>query len=274
MQVLLYNQLNPNNIPNFQKMKGLLEAGDFRSADVKKVGHNLYRARLDRSNRLLFSLYRYQDEAYILVLECIAHHAYDTSRFLRRDATIDESKIPTLESPERVDPEPLGYLNPRLPTFHVLNKVISFDDAQQAVYTLPPPCIVIGSAGSGKTALVLEKMKDAPGEVLYVTRSPYLVHTARNLYYALEYENDEQAVSFLSFAEYLASLRVPPGREMGFQDFAQWFARHRAASRLKDPYPLFEEFQGVLTGRSTGSPYLSREAYLGLGIRQSIFAEE
>jgi hypothetical protein len=173
-----------------------------------------------------------------------------------------------------VDPEPLGYLNPRLPTFHVLNKVISFDDAQQAVYTLPPPCIVIGSAGSGKTALVLEKMKDAPGEVLYVTRSPYLVHTARNLYYALEYENDEQAVSFLSFAEYLASLRVPPGREMRFHDFAQWFARHRAASRLKDPYPLFEEFQGVLTGPSTGSPYLSREAYLGLGIRQSIFAEE
>jgi AAA domain len=274
MQVLLYNQLNPKNIPNFQKMKGLLEAGDFRSADVKKVGHNLYRARLDRSNRLLFSLYRYQDEAYILVLECIAHHAYDTSRFLRRGATIDESKIPTVESPERVDPEPLGYLNPRLPTFHVLNKVISFDDAQQAVYTLPPPCIVIGSAGSGKTALVLEKMKDAPGEVLYVTRSPYLVHTARNLYYALDYENDEQAVSFLSFAEYLASLRVPPGREMGFHNFAQWFARHRAASRLKDPYPLFEEFQGVLTGPSTGSPYLSREAYLGLGIRQSIFAEE
>ena len=134
MQVLLYNQLNPKNIPNFPKMKGLLEAGDFRSADVKKVGPNLYRARLDRSNRLLFSLYRYQDETYILVLECLAHHAYDTSRFLRRGATIDESKIPTVESPERVDPEPLGYLNPRLPTFHVLNKVISFDDAQQAVY--------------------------------------------------------------------------------------------------------------------------------------------
>src|SRR5712691_4344475 len=274
MQVILYDQLHPQNIPHFDKMKRLLEAGDFRSADVKKVGHNLYRARLDRSNRLLFSLYRYQDETYILVLECIAHHAYDTSRFLRRGATIDESKIPTVESPERVDPAPLGYLNPRLPTFHVLNKVISFDDAQQAVYTLPPPCIVIGSAGSGKTALVLEKMKEAPGEVLYVTRSPYLVHTARNLYYALEYANDEQAVSFLSFAEYLASLRVPPGREMGFHDFAQWFARHRAASRLKDPHALFEEFQGVLTGPATDRPYLSREEYLGLGIRQSIFAED
>src|SRR4029453_8713145 len=88
------------------------------------------------------------------------------------------------------------------------------------------------------------------------------------------YENDDQDVSFLSFAEYLASLRVPPGREMVFRDFAQWFARHRAASRLKDPHPLFEEFQGVITGPSTNSPYLSREAYLGLGIRQSIFAED
>src|SRR5919201_2269879 len=274
MQVMLYNHLNPKTIPHFHKMRGLLEAGDFRSADVKKVGHNLYRARLDSSNRLLFALYHYQNHTYILVLECIGHHAYDKSRFLRRGVTIDESKIPPLESPQQVDPEPLVDLNPTLPTFHVLNKVISFDDAQQAVYTLPPPCIVIGSAGSGKTALVLEKMKDAPGEVLYVTRSPYLVHNARNLYYALEYENDDQDVSFLSFAEYLASLRVPQGREMGFRDFAQWFARHRVASRLKDPHPLFEEFQGVLTGSSTASPYLSRTAYLGLGIRQSIFAEE
>ena len=274
MKVILYHQLHPKHIPHFEKTKALLEAGNFRAADVKKLGPNLYRARLDSSNRLLFSIYRYQEEAYILVLEYIAHHAYDKSRFLRRGATIDESKISTVESPERVAPEPLVYLNPRLPTFHVLNKVISFDDAQQAVYTLPPPCIVIGSAGSGKTALTLEKMKDAPGEVLYVTRSSYLVHNARNLYYALDYENDDQDVSFLSFTEYLASLHVPPGREMVFRDFAQWFARHRAASRLKDPHPLFEEFQGVITGPSTNSPYLSREAYLGLGIRQSIFAED
>src|SRR6266446_3064676 len=274
MHVMLYNHLNPKTIPNFHKMQALLEAGDFRSADVKKVGHNLYRARLDRSNRLLFSLYRYQDEAYILVLECIAQHAYDKSRFLRRGATIDESNIPAFESPERVNPEPLVYLNPKLPTFHLLNKVISFDDAQQAVYTLPPPCIVIGSAGSGKTALTLEKMKDALGEVLYVTRSPYLVHNARTLYYGLEYENDDQEVSFLSFAEYLASLRVPQGREMGWRDFAQWFARHRAASHLKDPHALFEEFQGVLTGLATDRPSLSREEYLSLGIRQSIFAAD
>ena len=133
---------------------------------------------------------------------------------------------------------------------------------------------MIGSAGSGKTALTLEKMKDAIGDILYVTRSPYLVHNSRNLYYALNYENDAQEVSFLSFAEYLASLRVPEGREMSTRDFEQWFARHRAASKLKDAYQLFEEFKGVITGPSTDHPYLSREDYLDLGIRQSIFAAE
>jgi len=274
MEVLLYNHLNPRKIPNFKKMKGFLEADDFRSAEVKKVGDNLYRARLDRSNRLLFSIYRYQEKAYVLALECIEQHAYDKSRFLRHGATIDESKIPDVESPERVEAAPLIYLNPKLSTFNLLDKVISFDDVQQDVYTLQPPLIVIGSAGSGKTALTLEKMKEAVGDVLYVTRSPYLVHNSRNLYYALAYDNDDQDTSFLSFAEYLASLRVPEGREMSFRDFDQWFTRHRAASKLKDPHQLFEEFRGVITGPSTGSAYLNRDDYLNLGIRQSIFSDD
>lgn len=273
MHVLLYNRLNPRHIPHFDKMKQLLEAGDFRSADVKKIAPNLYRARLDKDNRLLFALYRYQEQTYILVLEYIASHAYDKSRFLRRGVSIDENKIATLPTPPLQEAEPLAYLNPHLATFHLLNKVISFDDAQQDIYSLPPPFIVIGSAGSGKTVLTLEKMKEAVGEVLYVTRSPYLVHHARNLYYAQHYENDAQEVQFLSFAEYLASLHVPAGQEMSFRDFAQWFARYRAASKLKDPHPLFEEFKGVITGPSTGRPYLSQEEYLGLGIRQSIFSE-
>ena len=272
MKVILYNQLDPKKIPNFDKVKGSLEAGDFRSAEVKKIGHNLYRARLDRSDRLLFSIYRFQDRAYILVLEHIAQHAYDKSRFLRRGVKADESKLPALDTPAGVEAEPLVYLNPKLSTFNVLNKVISFDDAQQAIYTMPLPLIVIGSAGSGKTALTLEKMKESLGEVLYVTRSPYLVRNSRDLYYALEYENDDQEVSFLSFAEYLASLRVPQGRELQFREFAQWFARHRTASKLKDAHQLFEEFKGVITGPSGDSPYLSREEYSSLGVKQSIFS--
>ena len=274
MRVLLYNEINPTKIPGFKKMKAYLEADDFRSAEVKKVGDNLYRARLDRSNRLLFAIHRYQGEAYALVLECIGQHAYEKSRFLSRGAVVDEARIPTLESLDEVKPEPLIYVNPGNSTFNMLDKIISFDKAQSDIYALQPPLIIIGSAGSGKTALTLEKMKEAVGDILYVTRSPYLVHNSRNLYYTAGYANEDQQIDFLSFQEYLESIHVPTGREMQFKEFATWFARRRAVTGLKDAHQLFEEFKGVITGPATDSSYLGREEYLGLGVKQSIFSHE
>ena len=274
MQVLVYHRLDPGGIPNFAKVAAQLEAGDFRSADVKKVRDNLYRARLDQSNRLLFSFARYRDRTVILLLEYIARHAYDKSRFLVGGATVDEGRLPPLPDDgaeeAAAEAERLAYLNDERPSFHLLDKVISFDDAQHEVFALPPPLVVIGSAGSGKTVLTLEKMKQAAGEVLYVTRSPYLVDSSRTTYYGLNYANDDQEMSFLSYAEFIESVRVPETREMAFPEFARWFARHRVASRLKDPHQLFEEFNGVITG-SAESAWLDRDEYLDLGIRQSIY---
>lgn len=274
MRVLLYHELNPATIPNFEKVRRALEAGDFRAAQVKKVSTNLYRARLDRSDRLLFALHQHAGETVVLILEHIAHHAYDKSRFLRRGVVIDEEKLPEVEGSEGLEVAPLTYLNRDAPTFHILDKVISFDDAQRAALTAPTPLIVIGSAGSGKTALTLERLKLAAGEVLYLTRSPFLVRNSRAQYYALDYQNDAQEVHFLSFMEYLASWRVPAGRELHFRDFARWFSGHRVASGLRDAHQVYEEFQGVLTGAVIDHPYLSLDDYLALGVRQSIFASD
>jgi hypothetical protein len=275
MQVLLYNQLNPSNIPGFAKLKKYLEADDFHSAEVKKVDDNLYRARLNAADRLLFAIYRYQDRSYALILEYIKNHAYDRSRFLKHKTAIDEDKIPALKTLDEVAPQPLVYLNPRYPSFNLLDKIISFDDEQRGIYELRPPLIVIGSAGSGKTALTLEKMKDTAGDVLYVTQSPYLVKNARDLYYAHGYENEEQQLDFLSFQEFLESIHVPDGKPLSFPAFRDWFARFRQAGKLNDAHKLFEEFRGVLTGAvSETSGWLSREQYLALGVKQSIFLSE
>ena len=273
MQILLYNELNPKKIPHFAKLKKYLLNDDFKSADVKKIGHNLYRARLDITNRLLFSIYHFQGERYALILEFIKNHAYDRSRFLQGDAHIDEEKIPVVDQIAPEEGEPLIYLNREHPNFNLLDKVISFDAIQQQIYALQPPMIVIGSAGSGKTALTLEKMKQAVGDVLYITRSPYLVHHSRSGYFSLDYMNDSQEIDFLSFNDYLASIEVPDGREMPFRDFEQWFLRQRLSKSLNDPYQIFEEFKGVLTG-ADDSAFLSRDDYLGLGIKQSIFLAE
>ena len=272
MRILLYNELNPRKIPSFAKTRRYLEAGDFKSAEVKKIGDHLYRAKLDTSNRLLFSIHRYRNEPCILILECIHHHAYNKSRFLRHGARIDETRIPIITRPE--DPEDeLAYLNPAAHAFHLLDKIICFDDSQARVYAMQPPLIIIGSAGSGKTALTLEKMKQVPGDILYVTLSPYLVKNSCDIYYAHAYENEAQQVAFLSFQEYLESIRIPAGREIDFHIFQQWFQRRRHQG-LDDAYKVFEEFKGVLTGADSDASWLDRDAYVSLGVKQSIFSRQ
>lgn len=273
MKVLLYNELNTKKIPGFAKMKKLLEVDDFRSADVKKVGPNLYRSRLDIRHRLLFSIYQHAGQRYALILEFIANHAYEKSRFLQHGASIDESKIPTIEQLDE-EPESLVFLNDQHHTFNILDKVISFDATQHSVYELNPPVIIIGSAGSGKTALTLEKMKHAIGDVLYVTHSPYLVKNSRDIYYSQRYDNEDQQVDFFSFQEFVESIHVPPGREVSFRDFQRWFTQTKKSRSLNDLHKLVEEFKGVITGTMSEQGWLSREQYLELGIKQSIFQQD
>lgn len=275
MKILEYAGFSePRNKAQYDKIRQAIERNDFRSADVKKLANlthgKFYRAKLDYADRLLFSTIRYQGEVYALMLEVIHQHAYDKSRFLR-GATIDDDKIPPAEASEAIESaEPLRYLHPARRQLHWLDKAISFDDAQHAIYQLAAPLIIVGSAGSGKTALTLEKMKHAGGEVLYVTHSAYLAQAARDLYYAHGFEREGQEATFLSYREFLESIRVPAGREASWQDFSSWFARMRQQFKGIDSHQAFEEIRGVLTADASG--VLTRDQYRALGMRQSIFA--
>jgi len=278
VDILQFNELDPVPVAaQFERVVERLRAGDFRAADVRKLAPTpYYRAKLNDADRLLFRMAAHQGRKHILLLEIIRNHAYDKSRFLN-GATLDEGKLIPLPDPVAVpDPDilPLSYVNPHRREFHVLDKILSFDEAQADVLGLRPPFILIGTAGSGKTVLSLEKLKQLTGDILYVTRSPFLVESARDLYYASNYENEKQTLDFLSFQEYLESIRVPAGRPVTFPDFERWSTRYSYGARIKDAYKLFEEFGGVLTGADIEKPYLSREEYLALGIRRSIFTDE
>ena len=277
MKLLVYDQLNSTSVKKqLQKTISFLEKGDFKSADVRKMSPTpYYRARLDDTNRLLFRFGRYEGETYLFLLEVILHHDYEKSRFLN-GATMDETKLRPLGKPAEVEEEDvvaLTYVNRNRPQFRLLDKILSFDEYQEEVMHTLPPVMIIGSAGSGKTALTLEKMKSLGGSVLYCTLSEYLVENSRDLYYSFGYENPQQEVSFLSFHDYLSSWGVPKGQEINFRVFNRWIARYKQAYKIKDTYRLFEEFKGVLTGVITDRAYLSREEYLRLGIRQSVYPE-
>lgn len=274
MKILEYTGLDTSCVKaSYRKVADAIARRDFRAAQVKKLANlspgNLYRAKLDDANRLLFSLIRHGEEICALMLEVIANHEYDKSRFLR-GAVIDEGKIPDIDTQEAIKDAPtVRYLHPERTTIHLLDKPISFDDTQDAVYRLPPPLIVVGSAGSGKTALTLEKLKHAEGEVLYVTHSSYLAQSARDLYYANGFEHGGQEATFLSYREFVESIRVPFGREAIWRDFAKWFSRIRQAFREFDGHQVFEEIRGVIAAGPTG--LLSRDDYRALGVRQSIY---
>jgi Ankyrin repeats (3 copies)/Viral (Superfamily 1) RNA helicase len=275
VKILEYVGLDTSRVKaQYARLRDAIERDDFRQAEVKKLANvshgKFYRAKLDYANRLLFSILRHGEVTYALMLEVIEQHAYDRSRFLR-GATIDEEKIPPIDAAAAAgEAVPARYIHPDRRDIHLLDKVISFDDAQETVYRLPPPLIVVGSAGSGKTALTLEKLKHTEGEVLYVTHSAYLARSARDLYYGHGFEHGGQDANFLAYREFLESLRVPPGRAAEWRDFTAWFARQQQAFKGIDAHQAFEEIRGVITA-DEGGP-LTRGQYLALGVRQSIFA--
>ena len=252
MKILEYVGLDTTQVKaQYEKVCSAIERDDFRQADVKKLANlthgNFYRAKLDYANRLLFTLVRHGGNTYALMLEVIEQHAYDKSRFLR-GASIDDNKIPAIDvATANAEAAEIRYIHPHRRDIHLLDKVISFDDAQETIYRLPPPVIVVGSAGSGKTALTLEKLKHAEGEVLYVTHSAYLAQSARDLYYGHGFEHSGQAAHFLSLCAFVESLRVPAGREAGWREFASWFTRQQQVFKGLDAHQAFEEIRGVIT---------------------------
>jgi hypothetical protein len=252
-----------------------IAAGEFRAADVKKLRNaGLYRARLDDTNRLLFKFGEHAGRKVVLVLEVVHNHAYDRARFLG-GGTATEEDFESVAGPADVQAaDRLRYVHPSSPVMHVLDKPLSFDDAQAAVFGTPLPLIVVGSAGSGKTALTLEKLKTIPGHGLYLTRSSFLVQSARSLYFAHGYENAGQEVDFLSLRELVETIEVPAGREATWADFATFFARVRGGFKLREPHKLYEEIKGVLTGSAVDAPHLDEATYSALGVRQSIFLGE
>ena len=272
MRLLQYKDLDLKRVkPAFAKVRAAIEAGDFKSPDVKKLHTGgYYRAKLDHSNRLLLQFARHDGETVCLALEVIENHAYDKSRFLR-GALVDDAKIerePGVEAKSAAELEaaPLRWLHATRAEFELLDKPIVFDDAQEAVRRLPAPVVLVGSAGSGKTAVTLAKLREAQGRVLYVTQSAYLAQSARSLYDAHGYENASQEADFLSYREFLETLHVPQGRELSFNAFRGWFDRHRAAAKALgdlDAHALFEEFRGVIGAQPTGP--LSLAEYLELG---------
>ena len=278
MKVLVYEKLGiKQGDERLKKIITSLESNDFTGAGISKLKESgYYRAKLDYENRLLLSFARFNDEMFALLLEYIPNHRYEKSRFLR-GIPFDDAKLhPIVKSNDITGNQfhSLSYLNRKSTEFHFLDKVLSFDDCQTEVLRQKLPAIIIGSAGSGKTALALEMMKKLKGNILYLSLSSYLIKSAASVYYSNNYNNENQEIDFLSFRELINTLRISEVKPVTSQAFNQWFSRHRPYSSIKNSYKLYEEFKGVISGLFIDKPFLSQNDYLNLGVRQSIFLRQ
>jgi hypothetical protein len=260
----------------FGKLRAAIERGDFATPELRRLtGRPYYRAKLDHDSRVLLQFVQQGSKRACLALEVFDQQSYDRSRFLR-GARVDEEQAVGIEAvasnPLTQPALPVRYLHPGRTEFHVLDKPISFDDRQAELFRLPLPMVLVGCAGSGKTALTLAKLRQLPGEVLYVTHSAYLAESAAALYFAHGYENTEQNVDFQSYRALLESIEVPAGKPVRLADFQGFFKRHEGMLRFTTAHQLFEELRGVLGADASG--VLSLERYLALGVRQSVYVSD
>ena len=175
------------------------------------------------ANRLLLQFARHGGETVCLALEVIENHAYRRlalSARARRSMRPGSSANPrlrrqTLPAAETVAAA-LAAREPRRGSSCSTSRSSSTKRRKRCA-VCPRRWVLVGSAGSGKTAVTLAKLREAEGRVLYVTQSAYLAQAARALYDAHGYQNPAQDADFLSYRELLETLRVPPGREGRFR---------------------------------------------------------
>ena len=95
---------------------------------------------------------------------------------------------------------------------------------------------------------------------------------ARDKYFASEASLSEQNAEFLSYREFLETLKVLSGTEATWPQFKQWFGRGYSAQKGLEAHQVYEEIRGVLCAQPGGVLSLAR--YLELGVRQSIYGPE
>ena len=276
--------------------------GETARVDLKKLrgDYPLYSIRVNVRDRILFTTIQADGKPCLLLLEFIANHDYQKSRFLKPGVLKKYLECGVIESDtidiHEVIGEPLTLL-PEGIVFHRQEQVplyyhhqyIVLDDRQldavrRAASPHNFPLLIDGPPGSGKTCVALAMLKqcvtDRPKDetlpILYLTVSRPLLEKLRRQWLEYAESMDEhgvplQWVEFLTYDEWLANvdeqvhLRSIVGREC-FNPWWEHLLKRDASDAIKHA-PLdmiYQEFCLIADK--------DKETYQHLGQRQSFFA--
>lgn len=255
-QIAKYKNFQELHNDELEKTINFLRNGDFKSADSKKLSNsNYFRAKIDSKARLIFQFGYINNISYIFLLEVLLNHEYKESQFLKGKKVLEEDFVFDKEHIED------SLVQDKL--FHYSDQFIVFNKTQESLLYTHPPLIIVGSAGSGKTSVTIEKLRILKGKILYISLSQELVNSAKSI--CGDYEN----IEFFSFEQFINNIEKQEGKVIDFYIFKKWAYNNK----IKEIEKYFEEFKGVLTAEQ-GSAYIDLDSYLQLGKNQSLFTPE
>ena len=284
---------------------GLWDAG----LQVKKLkgpsGRVVFEARFSKADRMLFTLGRQDSKTVIYLWGLIRHDAVNRTarRLLPENAPfldfvpesqedhpeliLDElpdsaysqeaieAQVPDDYGPQRwlvlSEAEWRRLLTSEKP--EDLELFLYLTEEQARVLESPPPVLISGTAGSGKTTLAvyyLLRPESAAKRKLFLTYNPFLRDFSRRLYNGLTARTGLQEpaaqTEFYVFRDLLLTLLGPsagqflPEREVRLREFEAIFRNHRLYSRY-DAELVWEEVRSIIKG---AKPVLRLERFKSL----------
>ena len=211
-----------------------LLSGDYAKADLEKLkGHNIYSFRLNSKARLLFTEHVVADKKYILILEHLPNHEYESSRFLKkavlahyreREAETLADDVQAMEKsfapvPDGVNifassPQSVTSLN-AIPLDYFNEQFIELSAIQAQAREVSLPLVLSGIAGSGKSctllSLAIEQALSLMKPVLYVAQSKILLNEIeKNWLQHLCYNDNPHLLVFKTYDELFNRQNLAP----------------------------------------------------------------
>ncbi|SOC22754.1 AAA domain-containing protein [Ureibacillus xyleni] len=277
---------------------------------------NIFEARIDKGNRMLFSIYYDSDllETIILVFRLSLHHD-DVIRIARTivDDDLDyelyqTEEIETTESFEQfanhhkelwkndyyfhqfqqlkayeIDEETLTRFMMKqdedLEEFWEMK--LRLTSEQRSLLKMDLPLLISGTAGSGKTTILIHKLLEGPAvSKLYITYSKQLRDEAEKQFLSLvkgldEEEEYKRQTTFLTFKDFLKRHMEERFQTIVTKDhFIQYYQKLSKGQHLEKEFPalmLWEEFRGVIKGGlfQSSHTFLSENEYVALSSNEA-----
>ena len=263
--------------------------GRLRAPNVKKLvgftyhGEDVYRARINDVDRLIYTYIDYQGQRTLLLLVVQTNHNYNqTKRLLDginpqmvpidlKDREADES---SLELKHDLDSESTeGSELALVPAYPYKHQYLVLDEEQDRAMKLHAPILLSGPPGSGKTAVLYNILLNAlpglaeqvrtlgitDGEVLFISQSQPLIQTLNDAYIH-DAPETPFAVGFTTWNTLLQQ-HYPDSRLVTSDDFALWLSQQKH----EEPVEQLHYELSIIAG-------LGPDEYLRLGQRQSYCA--